>query len=225
MGRKRKIPKTPEQRLAECETHLYFLWLARQHYTNKPEHYKQIAAELRILVADRKPARRLLLAMMQEYGFTYDVQPPGPPFDKNPIPMVGWRDDLTQQAIVKELQAAEGDNEKMAAVLEKTASLRRPIPFDEYVEKGLAVWVEPYDYSYQDLVLAISQQIGSSHEDSAVEEPIIKMQHVLIGDHESHITTLIGFTDLVLKVGVSFIRYVSDQHGYEPSHFAEQPLE
>lgn len=62
--------------------------------------------------------------MMEQYGYTYDVQPPGPPVDKNPILMVGWREDP-------------------ATVPENQAALRRPIPFSEYVDKGLAVYIDP----------------------------------------------------------------------------------
>ena len=93
MTRKARIQKPLEQRLDECETHLYFLWDARRLYPDQRDRYKQIASELRVLVGDHKPKRRLLLSLMNELGFSYDVQPPGPPLDKHPIPMVGWRDD------------------------------------------------------------------------------------------------------------------------------------
>ncbi len=221
MSREKRIPKTPEQRLRECETHMYFLWDARRLYDQEPERYKQIAAELRVLVGDHKPKRRLLLAMMEEYGFSYDVQPPGPPFDKQPIPLVGWRNDPIHQALTQEVQAVLGDEEKMADVLEKQAALRRPIPFPEYVEKGLAVYIRPYDYSYRDLVLAIAQQVGSSHEDHAMDEQLIQMQNIILGNEESHIAVLIQFTDLVIKVGSMFIGHVVQNYGYKSTYFKE----
>ena len=219
MSRKKRIPKTSEQRLRECETHLYFLWDARKLYDQESDRYKQIAAELRVLVGDHKPKRRLLLAMMEEYGFSYDVQPPGPPFDKQPIPLVGWRNDPIHQALTQEVQAVLGDKEKMADVLEKQAVLRRPIPFPEYVEKGLAVYIRPYDYSYRDLVLAIAQQVGSSHEDHALDEQLIQMQNIILGNEESHIAVLIQFTDLVIEVGSMFIGHVVQNYGYKPTYF------
>lgn len=218
----KRIPKTSEQRLRECETHLYFLWDARRLYAQEPDRYKQIAAELRVLVGDQKPKRRLLLAMMEEYEFSYHVQPPGLPFDKQPIPLVGWRNDPVHQALAQEVQAALGDEEKMTAVLEKQAALRRPIPFPEYVEKGLAVYIKPYDYSYRKLVLAIAQQVGSSHEDHDVNEPLVQMQNVVLGNEESHIAVLIQFADLVIRVGFMFIEHVVQNCGYKPKYFRER---
>lgn len=138
MVRKTRIEKPPEQRLSECETHLYFLWDARRLYRAQKDRYKQIAAELRVLVGDHKPKRRLLLSLMNEFGFSFDVQPPGPPLDKQPIPMVGWRDDPEHQALTEEVQQALGDEAKLAEVLKKQAAFRRVVHFPEYVEKGFS---------------------------------------------------------------------------------------
>ena len=157
--------------------------------------------------------------MMEAYGFTYDVQPPGPPFDKQTIPMVGWREDPIQKQLTNEYQDALGDPEALAAVLEKEAALRRPVPFSEYVDKALAVYIKPYDYSYGALVRAISQQEGSGHEDSAIDEPLAQMHQVAIGGHPSHIAALIGFADLVLRVGMAFLDYATASHDYTPRYF------
>lgn len=219
MSRKERSPKPVEQRIEECETHLYFLWDARRLYEQEKVRYKQIAAELRVLVGDHRPKRRLLLSLMDEHGFTYDVQPPGPPFEKQDIPMVGWRDDPIQQALTAELQDALGDDSKLAKVLEKQAALRRPVPFPEYVEKALAVYSAPYDYSYRDLVLAVSQQVGSGHEDTSMDEPLMQMRSFIIGGDEGHVAPLIGFCDLVLRVGRQFLGYLAEKHGYKPRHF------
>jgi hypothetical protein len=93
---KPRIPKSLEQRVQDCETHLYFLWDARRLYPAQEDRFKQIAAELRILVCETRTNQPLLLNLMEELDFTFDVQPPGPPFDNWSIPMVGWRDDPAQ---------------------------------------------------------------------------------------------------------------------------------
>ena len=46
---KRRIPKTLEQRMQDCETHLFFLRDALRLYPCQPDRFKQIAAELRVL--------------------------------------------------------------------------------------------------------------------------------------------------------------------------------
>lgn len=86
-------------------------------------------------------------------------------------------------------------------------------------KKALAVYVAPYDYSYKDLVLAVAQQLGSGHEDTAVDEPLLQLRQYVIGGDEGHIAPLINFADLVLEVGISFIAFVADEHGYKPEYF------
>lgn len=219
MARTDRIPKGRESRLVECETHLYFLWDARRLYQEQPDRYKQIAAELRVLVGDHMPARRLLLAMMEEFCFSYEVQPPPSPFDKQPIPMIGWRDDPNHAALVRQAEEALGDEKKMQELFLAQAALRCPVPFAEYVARGLAVYISPHDYSFKDFVLAIAQQMGSGHEDTAVDVPLAQMGSVILGGEQSHIAALVNFADLVLIVGGLFIAHVVEHHGYEPKYF------
>lgn len=219
MSRQERIPKSREQRLAECEAHLYFLCDARRRFPEQYDRYKRIAAELRVLVGDHRPNRRLLIAMMEEFRFEYVVQPPSPPFQKMPISMVGWREDPEWQAVTQQVEAALGDEEALAAALDAQAALRRPVPFPEYVERGLAVYIAPKDYSHRELTAAIAQQVGSSHEDTAMDESLVKMGGVIIGNDESHVAALVTFSDLVLEVGRQFIEYVTANHGFEPKYF------
>lgn len=224
--RKRRISKSPEERIAECETHLYFLWDARRLYPQQTERYKQIAAEARILVCETKKNRPLLLDLMDQYGFSHDVQPPGsnpsgPSLKPGPIPLVGWHDDPVHKEISDRLQKAinSGNKDEIAEIEQQLAELALPISFREWVNKGLAVFIRPYDYSNRDLVLAISQQFGSSHEDEAVEEPILQMRQVQLAGQSSEIAALISFTDSVISVGTAFIGHMMDKHGFEPRYF------
>lgn len=128
---------------------------------------------------------------MDEVGFRFDVPPPSlPPY--GPIPLVGWKDDAEMKAISEEIAEAIDDESRLQAALAKQKSLARPIAFHSYVEKAFAVYIAPHDYSYRDLVLAVAQQVGSSHEDEAVDEPLVRLRHFVIGDSEGHIAPLIG---------------------------------
>lgn len=218
MGKKKRIPKTSKQRIDECETHLYFLWDARRLYPKQKDRYKQIATELRVLVGDHRPKRRLLLSLMDKYGFSYEIQPPDPPFNEGPIPMVGWKDDPEHRALAIELEKAKGDKDKLEKILEKQSALRRPVPFPEYVERALAVYIKPHDYSYRDLVLAVAQQVGSGHEDIAMEEPLMQLRQFIIGGDLGYVAPLIRFADLVLKVGCQFMGFLVKNHDYEPKY-------
>ena len=212
MGENTKIPKTRAARLLECEEHLYLLADAANAYRKQRVKYKQVAAELRVLVGDHKPKLRLLIAMMEEYGFSYDVQPPPQrPIPNQPIPMVGWQNDPELKAL-----GENPDIEKLQALL---ASRRRPVPFSEFVDRGLAVYIKPRDYSFAELVSAIAQQTGSGHEAVAVDRPLVRLTRIKLGSEDSHIDIMMNFANLVLHVGKLFLDHVTNNCGYEPKYF------
>jgi hypothetical protein len=171
-ARKPRVPKTSAERLEDCETHLYFLWDALRLYPEQRDRFKQIAAELRVLVCKTKTNKPLLLNLMDEFAFVYEIQPPGvsaagPPLKPQPLPMVGWREDPIHAEISERLSRAieSGDEAQMQEIDRRLAELAKPVPFREWVNRGLAVFIAPHDYSHRELVLAIAQQFGSSHED------------------------------------------------------------
>lgn len=226
MKRKPRIAKSDAQILSDCETHLYFLWDAHRLYSKQRERFKQIAAELRILVCETKQNKPLLLDLMDKYSFEYEVQPPGlseggPPLKPQPISMVGWRDDPQHKEISEELSKANEsvDEAKKKETYKKLANLAKPISFREWVNKGLAVFIKPYDYSNRELTLAIAQQFGSSHEDDSVEEPIVRLQQIIIGGETSDIAPLIVFAEYVIHVGRMFISHLIRNFNYEPQYF------
>ena len=231
MTRKKRIAKAPEQKLNECETHLYFLWDACRLYPKEPERFKQIAAELRVLVCETRSNKPLLLNLMDEYGFSYDIQPPGkdpsgPPLKPGPVPMVGWREDPVEQNLSEAVAAAieSGDEQAMERVDAEMAALAVPVPFREWVNKGLAVYIRPHDYSNRDLVLAIAQQFGSSHEDDSVEEPILQLQQFVIGGSRGDVAPLIAFARTVIHVGRLFIAQLVADRRYEAAHFRPEAV-
>jgi hypothetical protein len=71
-----KITKTPNEMLQSLETHLYFLFTAIENYRTEPDRYKQVASELRVLVGDHNPKRRILTNLMKKYSFEYYVLSP-----------------------------------------------------------------------------------------------------------------------------------------------------
>jgi hypothetical protein len=225
--RKPRVSKTAAERLADCEIHLYFLWDALRLYPEQSDRFKQIAAELRVLVCETRVNKPLLLNLMDEYSFVYEVQPPGvsasgPALKPQPLPMVGWRADPLHAEISERLSRAiePGDAAQIQKIEQRLAELAKPIPFREWVNRGLAVFIAPYDYSHHELVLAIAQQFGSSHEDDTVEESILRLQQIYVGGGErSDLAPMIIFANSVLSVGVAFIRHVENHHGFRPRYF------
>jgi len=221
MTKEKQIPKAPGQRVRDCEAHLFFVWDCLRLYPQQPDRYKQIAAELRVLVCKSKQNHPLLLDLMDEYRFSYCVDPPPAPFDKLPIPMVGWRDDPVHQQLCARLEQATGDPEALATVLEAQAPMRRSVPLREYVDRALAVYIAPREYSYKQLTLTIAQKMGSGHEDAAVPESVVRMQAVTIGGHGGHIAPLLEFAKLIVRVGSEFLGLMAPSHGFEPRYFSK----
>jgi hypothetical protein len=219
---KPRVPKSPEERIRDCETHLAFLKEARDNYRTDRERYKQVAGELRVLVCKFGNNKPLLLDLMDEYGFDYKVQPAAPPAGpplKGPIPLVGWRDDPVQQELAKEIEQALGDEQKLNALLTRQESLTVALPLRQYVDEGLAAFIAPYEYSYNQLTRAIAEQCGVAHEDEAIEEGLAAMHDFRIGNDHSHIVTLISFADSILRAGLTFLDFMGATHGYQLRRF------
>ena len=213
-----RVPKSREERMRDCETHLAYLKEARDNYRTDRERYKQVAAELRVLICKFGSNKPLLLDLMDEYGFKYEVQPAAPPTGpplKGPIPLVGWRDDPVQQELAKELKQAGADEQKLNAVLARQQALRVALPLRQFVDKGLAAYIAPYDYSYNQLTRAIAEQCGAAHEDDAIEEGLAAMRKFRIGNDHSHIRVLISFADTILHAGSEFLAFMVANRGYQ----------
>lgn len=218
-----KIPKPLEERVRDLEAHLYFLGDALNLYPEQLERFKQIASELRVLVCEIKRTNHpLLLDLMDEFGFEHNVQPPSePPFSHLPIYTVGWNDEPGVKELNEELTVAVEDPEKLEVWRQKMIQRRKPLSFREYVNKGLALVVLSQEYSFRDLTRAIAEQMGSSHEDKAVEESLAQLKNILIGGHQGHIGPLVQFGNHVLVVGIEFINFLKKNHGFIPKYFIQ----
>ena len=182
----------------------------------------------------RRPTKMnkpLLLNLMDEFGFVYEIQPPGasasgPPLKPQPLPMVGWREDPIHAEISERLSRAieSGDTAQMGEIDRRLAELAKPVPFREWVNSGLAVFIAPHDYSHRELVLAIAQQFGSSHDDDSVEEPILRLQQIYIGGQRGDLAPMTTFAESVLSVGVAFIRLVENHRGFRPRYFHREAV-
>jgi hypothetical protein len=88
--RKRRIRKTLAERIADCESHLFFLQEALKLFPQQYDRYKPLSGELRVLVCSTRQNKPLLLDLMDELEVDYYIHPPRPPFHNIGIPLVGW---------------------------------------------------------------------------------------------------------------------------------------
>jgi hypothetical protein len=224
--KKRRIPRPTQERIAACESHLFFLHEDLKLFPQQYDRYKQIAGKLRVLVCKTRSNKPLLLDLMDELGFNYNVPPPGPPGPITmPIALVGWRTDPDFQAHVRELEEAGGDQQKRAAIHEKhNAKFRKSMPLREYTDKAFATLIYFHEYSFCELVLDVAQQCGSSHEDEAIDEPIAQMRTIRIGGVEQHVAVIVDYAKRVLDAGANFILYAVEKGLYEARYFAKKTV-
>lgn len=198
MTKRPRVPKGPERLLAACESHLKFLGEALAAYDREPDRYKQLAAELRVLVCKAGRNKPLLLDLMDEYGFVYEVHPiPDLPF---PITMVG------QLHEEPEVDFSAISPEEIWAHHRARA---KPVRLREFIDRALAVYIRPHEFSYRDLILAVAQQIGVSHEDRTMEKALVELEQFLIGGFSGYGAPLRHCAQLVYDAGVRFMGHVA----------------
>jgi hypothetical protein len=166
---------------------------ALQAYEYEPDRYKQVAAELRVLVCSVKRRNRpLLLDLLDEHEVESWVYPtPGLPF---PIPLVG------------QPYAAEQEGMREAS----------PLTLREFVERGLAVFISGREFTYRDLVLAVAQQIGTGHEDPLVDEHLAELEQYIIGGFSGYGAPVGHLGQLALSAGLNLTEHLVQQHDYRP---------
>ena len=224
MAKRQRIPRPRDELVDALEAHLFLLSDALRLYREgQVDRYKQIASELRVLACERsKGSLPLLLHLMDELGFEYAVQPPGPLFDKQAIPMVGDMASAEHTAFSRALSEAmeAGDATRLQELLEQDSARRRPVPLTEYTECSLAAFVRPDEFSPCALVRAIAQQEGSSHESLTIDRSVADMRDVQIGGEISHIAVLRNFAYVILDAGLQLLRHTVAEYEYQPRRFS-----
>jgi len=111
------IEKSIPKRLNDCEAHIYFLENALYDYANKNKvHYKQVAGELRVLVADNAGVTKhgLLIDLMDdlkiEYKFDYGDKKVSIKEFLSDFGAVLNRKSFTKKELIKEISQQEGSS-------------------------------------------------------------------------------------------------------------------
>jgi hypothetical protein len=202
-----KIPQPLARRVSSLETHLKLLREALIRLDGEPDLYKLLAGELRVLVASFKTNRPLLLDLMDEAEVEYKIRPdPELPF---PIQLVDEEPEPTPEGFETWLPAKIWQYHRSRG---KAYSLR------EFVRRALAVHILGTSYSYEQLLRALAEHSGTSHEDPNIDPNLLEMESIQIGGHVSHSAPLRGLTAHVLRAGALVIKAAVDA-GYVPHYF------
>jgi len=166
------IEKSFFGRLSDCEAHIYFLDIAVDNYYNKHMiHYKQVAGELRVLVADNSRKNNgIIIDLMDDLGLEYR-------FDYD-----------NKKVTIKEFMSDFG------GVLNRKK------------------------FTKAELVRAIAQNEGSSHESKSLPDHIALGHSFKINGIPIHIEQLMIYSKYIVGASKEFIKYMKDNHKYEPQY-------
>lgn len=176
----RRIPRPLIARLEACEAHVRFLREAMQRFESEdPIYYKQVASELRVLFADKKPKNRLLLSLLEPLQMELDLNPPKPPSP-------GW-------------SVHRGG---------KTEIWEGNIPISTYCEHGFVCFIHGRVFTVGEFIREVSQNEGSSHEADQLSAVFRDWHSLHLGGLPSHIYALRPVGRTLCKAAEDFMRFV-----------------
>jgi len=185
----KKIDKPLLVRINDFESHLKFLIEAIDNAQTKDYiYYKQIAGELRVLVADKKPKNRLMIKLMDELGYKLVLPPPsGGAFKRD------W-------SILK--------NKNIETV--------KDLDFKTYCEFGHVGVINGKDYIIPDFIRDIAQNEGSGHEAPDLSEDMAAANDFLLMNIPSHIYALLPIARTICRAGITFLKDLINDKNYKP---------
>ena len=204
---KLRVRRDTEDRLSSCEFHLLTLWEAKQKADKQPERFKQISGVLRVLVCRKGQNKPLLLDLMKEFGIEGRANPLG-----GRILLIGWKKSQEYIDAYNKMENPPTDPDELIDALHKVMPPGGPIMFEDYIENGCAIGNENGEYSYKDLILALSQQKGSSHEDCTIDKLLSEVSKPRENGEPLFMQPLLTVSHKVLGLGaVMFMELVRTQ--------------
>jgi hypothetical protein len=188
----KKFPKTILARTRDCEAHIKFLSEAIKNSEKDAIYYKQVSAELRVLVADKKPKNCLLLTLMDDLDARLSLHPP-----TNVRP--GYTPKWSIVNNKGEVEDWEGN-----------------IPFRKYCESGYKRSVLGKNYTIAEFIRTVSQQEGSSHDASHIDEKLAFSHQLQILGLPSHVYSLLKLAKQIELVAIDFLRFIIKNRNYKP---------
>lgn len=186
----RRIPRPCVARVEACEAHAHFLREARRRFENEdPMYYKQVASELRVLFADKKPANRLLLSLLKPLRVGLELNPPKPPSPGWPVHQSG-----------------------------KTEIWEGKIPIEIYCEHGVVCSIKGRVFTVGAFVREVAQNEGSGHEAPQLPEVFGEWHSLHLLGLPSHVHALGPLGRTLGGAAEDFMRFVVANRGYKPRY-------
>ena len=199
----KRIKKTLNRKIRDLDEHLYFVQDASIRISKGDTSYlKQLSTELRVLVCYSSGTEGLLWRMCEELDIKDYVYAhcPGNLDRKNPL---AEKVSLLFTAIDR---GGFGDPRLPPAYY----SLRGIIKDNE------AAYISGKGLTYEHLIKAVSQQMGSAHEDDGVDPHIAEFYEVFSSHKRVVCQTIQNIGDFVLEVGFRALQWAVDNKKYRP---------
>jgi hypothetical protein len=187
--RQNRVPKPPQQQLADLEDHLYLL---RQHMhllQGNVAHIKALAAELRVLVCRTgRSDEGLVWRLTKEYAIDQTVH----------VHYAG--------AVNPDHPLARGLHFAVVHIARPDPTLEPVLPAGTFdlqglIEQGEAVYIAGKSYTHEQLIRAVAEQMGSAHEDEGVEFGLAALRDILLNGVEPYFEVLAIDAELTLEIG------------------------
>ena len=196
---KKRINQSLLEQLEALDDHLYLLrqnllWLQKDE-----AHFKVIAAELRVLVCPSSGTEGLLWRMVERMNVSDAVE--------------------LQLAGNVDVKRASAHGLTFAFVPIQRAGLGHPdLPSCSYSLRKVikhcdAIFVTGKGLTHEYLIKVIAQQIGSAHEDNAIELSLATLKAMFINGTQPYIPILTIVSELVLEVGERVLTKAEGSYG------------
>lgn len=186
-AKKGRVHKSLEQKVLDLDGHLFLLRTHLNGLRESASHLKAIAAELRTLVCRSSGTEGLLYRLIDELRVDdrVNLHVPGDLIEDHPL--------------VKSLQflivPIRREGQGPAEIAPSDHSFRAVIRDTQ----ALIATGKPLTHEY--LIKAVAQQMGSAHEDEAIEPALAQLSEIFINGAEPFVEVLAMDAELTLEVG------------------------
>lgn len=204
MAKNKRIPKPLSQKLNDLDDHLF---IVREHLSklnDSSSHLKVLSAELRTLVCWSSGTEGLLWRLVDELSIDDKLflHVPGDLIEDHPLAQG------LQFLIVRIQRGGKGDPRLPPYYYSLKEIIKE--------KQALVAGGKPFTHGY--LIKAVSQQMGSAHEDEGLEEMLVDLKSIFINGVEPFVSVLATDAKLTLDIGERVLDNSEKTHNYKRRH-------
>lgn len=207
MSRKNRIPRTLSEKLRSLDDHTYLLRQTLHAMFEDSSHLKVLSAELRTLICYSSGTEGLLWRLVDELQVSdaIDLHLAGSVDPDHPLARG------LKFAIVPIFRAGQGDPRLPPA----------QYSFRKVIQACEAVFISGKGLKHEYLIKAVSQQMGTAHEDDGLEPSLVDLGEIFINGVQPYVPVLRTDAELALQVCERVLDEAAVSHGYQRVERAE----